>query len=260
MPHAHTRLAQDLTERLRGARDGQVRDVEVPHARAHQGANRQRADIRGIETAGKIGDEPFDGHRQELAQHGQRLRVGAPVVEHAEHARHRDAPLPGLLQEPLNEAGVVMRHDLRQVELAGERRAGQQVGLPGRIGVRIGPPAQGQTRQALADGLPQLPRVLHAARRAHVFVAAEHDERRKPLLGRPVSVCKAIVQRVLRRQERHHAVPRRVGSQIGDQVPQVVFFGRAHGAVGQEHHGPVARQPPHGVVGVDPRVHALVRL
>ena len=40
-------------------------------------------------------------------------------------------------------------------------------------------------------------------------------------------------------------------------MAQVVLFLRADGAVGQEDVGALPREPLHGVVGVDPRVHAL---
>ena len=42
-------------------------------------------------------------------------------------------------------------------------------------------------------------------------------------------------------------------------MAQVVFFLGADGAVGQEDEGALPREPPHRVIGVDPRVHALAR-
>ena len=110
---------------------------------------------------------------------------------------------------------------------------------------------------ALAQHLAQLPRVLDRPRRADRLVAAEHDERRKPALMRPVGVRQAVLDRVLRRQERDDALARHVAAEIGDEMPQVVFFGRADRAVGEEHERALARQPPDRVIGVDPRVHAL---
>ena len=50
---------------------------------------------------------------------------------------------------------------------------------------------------------------------------------------------------------------RHVLAEIGHEMAQVVFFLRADGAVGQEHERALPRQPPDGVVRVDPRVHAL---
>ena len=49
-------------------------------------------------------------------------------------------------------------------------------------------------------------------------------------------------------------------AEVGDEVPQVVFFLRADGAVGQADEGVAPRQGADRVVGVDPRVHAGVRV
>ena len=48
-------------------------------------------------------------------------------------------------------------------------------------------------------------------------------------------------------------------TEVRDQMPEVVFFRLADRAVGEKHVGALPRQPLHGVVGVDPRVHAFRR-
>ncbi len=63
---------------------------------------------------------------------------------------------------------------------------------------------------------------------------------------------------MLRRQERD-ARAQDVVAEIGHRVPtEVVLFLGADGAVGEEDERVLARQPPHGMVGVDPRVHSAV--
>ena len=53
-------------------------------------------------------------------------------------------------------------------------------------------------------------------------------------------------------RSRGTSVPRFV-----DEMPEVVLFRRPDRAVGQEHVRAALREPAHGVVGVDPRVHAF---
>src|SRR5207253_10678830 len=48
-----------------------------------------------------------------------------------------------------------------------------------------------------------------------------------------------------------------VVAEVRDEMPQVVFLLGADGAVGEEHEGALARQPPDRMVRIDPRVHAL---
>ena len=125
--------------------------------------------------------------------------------------------------------------------------------------MRIGPASERQRVVPFAQQSPQLPGVLDAARRADRLVAAEHDERREAVLVRPLGVREAVLERVLRRQKRHNPLARHVEAEIGDEMPEVVFFLRADGVVGEEDEGPLAREPADGVIGVDPGVHALAR-
>jgi metallo-beta-lactamase family protein len=62
---------------------------------------------------------------------------------------------------------------------------------------------------------------------------------------------------VLGGEKRDDSRPGHVPAEIGHQVPEVVFFLRADRAVGQEYERPISREPPDGMVGIDPRVHAF---
>ena len=150
-----------------------------------------------------------------------------------------------------------MADDLGQEELRVRVFGDEEVDLAIGIGVRVRPAAERERVIALAKHLPQLPRVLDRPRRADALVAAEHDQRRKPALVRAVRVRQAVLDRMLRRQERDDAIARDVEAEVGDEVAEVVFFGGADRAVGEEHERALARQPAHGVIGVDPRVHAF---
>ena len=101
--------------------------------------------------------------------------------------------------------------------------------------------------------------MLDTAWRADRLVAPEHDERRESVLVRPLGVRETVLERMLRRQERDDPLARHIEAEIGDEMPKVVFFLRADGVVGEEHEGPLAREPPDGVIGVDPGIHALAR-
>ena len=133
----------------------------------------------------------------------------------------------------------------------------EEIDLAFRIGVRIGPAAECQRVVAFPQPLPQLPGMLHRSRRADALVSAEHDQGGKTALVRAVRIRQAVLHRVLGRQKRDDAVAGDVEAEIGDKVTEVVLFRRAHRAVGEEHERPLARQPPHRVVGVNPRVHAF---
>ncbi len=125
--------------------------------------------------------------------------------------------------------------------------------------MRIRPAAQRQGLIALPEHLPQLPRMIDAARRPEDLVAAQDDQRRKPALARPLGVGKAVLERVLRGHERNDPLARHVTPQIDHEVPEVVLFLRSDRAVGQEDEGSLPGETTHGVIGVDPGVHPLAR-
>jgi len=97
--------------------------------------------------------------------------------------------------------------------------------------------------------------VLHRARAPDPPVAAEHHQRREPVLARPIGVREAVLERVLARENRHDPVAGGVVADVRREVTEVVLLGDADGAVGEEDGGSLEGQRPHGVVGVDPRVH-----
>ena len=125
--------------------------------------------------------------------------------------------------------------------------------------MRIRPSPKRQIRPVLADVLAQLPRMLDAARRADVLVAAKHHERLESMLTGAVGIAQAPLQRMLARQKRHDARPRHVSPEIAHEMAEVVFLLDADGAIGEKDERVVARQVFHRVIGVDPRVHACRR-
>jgi len=98
--------------------------------------------------------------------------------------------------------------------------------------------------------------MLHRARSSDVLVAPEDDQRRKGVLHDLVGVRQAELNRVLGRQERHHAAARHVGTQVVHQVAEVVLLLGAHGAVGHQDTHALTDEAPDGVVGVDPGIDA----
>ena len=79
------------------------------------------------------------------------------------------------------------------------------------------------------------------------------------MLLRPLGVRQAVLERVLRSQKRDDALARNIEPEIRDEMAEVVFLLCADGVVGEEDEGPLARQAPDGVIGVDPGIHALGR-
>jgi hypothetical protein len=153
----------------------------------------------------------------------------------------------------------VVRDDLREVEIRVRFRRQQVLDLPPGVSVRVCPATQPQARLPRADRLAELPGMRKTPRRSDRFVPAEHDERREPLLDRPVGVGEAILERVLARQERHDACARHVGAEIRDEVPEVVLFPQADRAVGDEDERAAAHEAAHRMVRVDPRIDARRR-
>ncbi len=193
---------------------------------------------------------------EEPAEHGERARVGAPVVEHAEQAGQQESTPTSLLQETGDRRLIVVRHDLCQEEIGGGVRGQEIRDLCRRVACRVGPAAQQQIRLSRPDLGAQLPAVLDTPRRADVAVAAQHHQRLEAQRVRPIRVAQTVRQRVLGGQKRYHHVSRRLCAQVGAQMAQVVLLLLTDGAVGQEDKGLVAGQPPDRVVGIDPRVDA----
>ena len=153
-----------------------------------------------------------------------------------------------------------MADDLRQVELRVEFARGEKVDLALGIGVRIRPAAKRERVIALAQHLPQLPRVLDRARHADALVAAEHDERRKTRSGARVrrttgsTRVDASTSGTARCARAGTSLPRlmtRCRRLSSSSAPTALSV--------RKHERALPRQPPDGVIGVDPRIHALGR-
>ena len=69
-----------------------------------------------------------------------------------------------------------------------------------------------------------------------------------------LGVGQAELERVLGRQERHHTIARHIRPEIDHEMPQVVFFARADGAVGEEHERLAPDQAADRMIRVDPRI------
>ena len=78
------------------------------------------------------------------------------------------------------------------------------------------------------------------------------------MLVRPLGVGETVFERMLRGQERDNPLARHIETEIGDEMPEIVFFLRADGVVGQKHEGPSTGETSDCVVGVDPGIHSLV--
>jgi len=128
--------------------------------------------------------------------------------------------------------------------------------LRGGVGVWIGPAPEREVAVPRAHEFAQLPCVLDAPFRTHVPVPAQDDERLESVLFRAVRIRETVVERVLAREKWNDSRTRDVGAEIRHEVPQIVLFAQADGAIGQEHEGPGACQPAHRMIGVDPCIHA----
>ena len=71
----------------------------------------------GVAPAANSLLQPSTGTGKKLAQHLERLRVGAAVIEHAEHPRAASARFSAGLEKRGDAIDLVVRDDLRQVEV-----------------------------------------------------------------------------------------------------------------------------------------------
>src|SRR2546425_13366495 len=131
--------------------------------------------------------------------------------------------------------------------------------LPLRVVIWIGPPAKCDRVIALAQRLAELPRVLHTSRDSNPLVAAQHDQRLKAILVRPLGVRETVLERMLRCQDRNNVLARDIPTEIDDEVPEIVFFLRADRAIGQKNERALTREAADGMIRVNPGVHAFPR-
>ena len=211
----------------------------------------------GVAPAANSSASAGGRHRHEGAERRERLRVRAAVVEDAEDARQLHAAAIGFAEEPRDARALVMRDDLRQVELRVDALVQQEVDLTRRR-PHAGSPIRRASRSGCCARIAS--RSSHAcvdaARLADALVAAEHDQRRKPVLPRAVGVRQADTSSEcldVRNGTTRDAID--VGAQVGDEVTEVVFFLRADRAVGQEDEQLAPREAADGAIRVDPGVH-----
>jgi len=97
-----------------------------------------------------------------------------------------------------------------------------------------------------------------AGNRAFFDVEASSETLARTTLGDWRAGTRVNLERSLKLGEElgGHMVAGHVGSQIDDQMPEVVFFSGADGAVGQKDEGVVPNEAANGMVRVDPGVPA----
>jgi hypothetical protein len=69
-----------------------------------------------------------------------------------------------------------------------------------------------------------------------------------------------VFERVLDCKERDDELARDICTEVGDEVTQIILFVRAHRTVGEKDERAATRQPFHGMVGIDPRLHSRAGL
>jgi hypothetical protein len=179
---------QNLGEHRLRAADRQIADVEMLRADIHRGADGARTHLFGAGARFEVVRQSFERHRQEVVQRAERASVRAPVEEHPEHPWQRQPATLRRADESRDRLDVVMADDLRQVELRVKVGRGEKIDLPPGVAVRVRPSAERDGVIALAQHLPELPRVLHASQSADGLVAAENDQGPKAALVRALGV------------------------------------------------------------------------
>jgi hypothetical protein len=157
--------------------------------------------------------------------------------------------------ELIHRARLIVGDDLRQIEIRRILRVQHVFDLP-RPAVRAGPAAQRHARNLLADEPAELIRMFDATWRIIAFIAAENDKRAEAQRIGPLREFQTVLQRMLRRQDRHNVRPVRFGSEIDRHVTQVRLLTPTDGAIGHEHKPAKRRDFPHQAVAVDPGIDA----
>ena len=228
----------------------------MPDSGVGQHTDRSGTNLVGCRAGRKLSRQVVSWHWKEIFQGRQGAWVGRPVVKNAEHSGKWQTTPAGFGEKPIDGGAAVMRNDLRQVEFRVHAILHEVIDLTDRIRMRICPSAKYEIWYTLPDVLAQLPRMFNATGRPDALVAPEHDERLEAVIACPIGIRKAVIDPVFARQERDDTGSRHVGAEIDDQMPQVVFFFRPDGAVGEKHDGPAARQAADGVIRINPRVTA----
>src|SRR5688572_4767221 len=196
----------------------------MPYPEIEQGPDRSGADVDGGRARRELGGQLLDRHRQKLSQRRQRRRLGAAIEEHTEDRWQRQIPPSRFVQERVDRPNLMVRRDLRQIEMCVGVAVEQIVHLLGRRRNRVGPSAKLELGMAAANVLAQLPRMLDAAWPADVRVTAQHDDRRKAMMFGLVGIAQAELQRMFAGEEWDDAGAGGFRAEIGDEVAKVVFF------------------------------------
>ena len=145
-----------------------------------------------------------------------------------------------------------MRHNLRQEEVGRGLRLEQILQPADEDPCADSPSHKLQFGLSPTNRLTELPPTLDAAARADSGVSPKHDQRSEPMLPGTVGVVEVVVKRVLRRQKRDDSIPRRIVSEISDEMAQVVFLVLSDGAIGEKNVCVVLCESTNGVVRIDP--------
>ena len=124
-----------------------------------------------------------------------------------------------------------MRHNLRQEEVGRGLRLEQILQPADEDPCADSPSHKLQFGLSPTNRLTELPPTLDAAARADSGVSPKHDQRSEPMLPGTVGVVEVVVKCVLRRQKRDDSIPRRIVSEISDEMAQVVFLLLSDGAI-----------------------------
>ena len=140
------------------------------------------------------------------------------------------------------------------------RFAEQVTDLRGRIGVRIGPAAEREPRHALADLLAQLPGVLDAPRAPTLLSPPSTTSASNPCACARSAYARQYSSGCL--HVRNGTTPERghIGAEIDDEVAEVVFLLDPTALSVRNTKRALPGEAVHGVIGVDPRVHARAGL
>src|SRR5215471_9611556 len=103
--------------RFRRSRHWKVADVDVLHPTLNQSVNAARADLVRMNVRGEIALQLLCGYWNEVRQHLECLGIGGAIVKHSENGRNLHTQTFGFVDECVDRAGLVMRHNLRQKEV-----------------------------------------------------------------------------------------------------------------------------------------------
>ena len=212
----------------------------------------------GVDPSREFTHEPVNRDRQKASQRFERARIGAAIEKDAEESRQSQPAAIGCFDEPRGRADLVVTHDLREEELGAEKTR------------RRGSRPAGRDRRAdwpiHRDECPDRAAAAGSAAARH----ARHD-RGAPTVRSPPSTtsagnpfCRARSAYDRQYSSECFAVRNGTMRDRGTSCPRLVTRWRrlssssAPTALSVRNTNVSCRgQPTDGVIGVDPRVHAL---